>query len=242
MKPKYGDNARILFTDKDSLMYEIKTEDFYKDISGDVKNKFDTSNYPSNHPSGIPTGINKKVLGIMKDKADGEIIDEFVGLRAKLYSYKMLEGQESKKCKGVKSSVINKSILHKDYKKCLFTKKPECRSMKIFRSRLHEVYTEEVNKIALSSEDDKRIVQDNNTDTLAWGYREEKDKYEYSESEEENDDGDESESEDDDDVDESESEENDDGDESDCEDDDDESESEEENDDGDESESEDDDD
>ena len=79
VKPKYVHNVRLLFTDTDSLMYEINTENFYKDISGDVENKFDTSNYPSNHPSGIPTGWNKKVLGMMKDEAGGEIIDEFVG-------------------------------------------------------------------------------------------------------------------------------------------------------------------
>ena len=81
-------------------------EDFYKDISADVKDKFDTSNYPPNHPSGIPSGFNKKVLGMFKDEAAGEVIDEFVGLRAKFYSYKMLEGEESKKCKGVKKSVV----------------------------------------------------------------------------------------------------------------------------------------
>ena len=61
IKPKYGNNAKLLFTDTDSLMYEIQTEDFYKDIAGDVNNRFDTSDYPENHPSGIPTGINKKV-------------------------------------------------------------------------------------------------------------------------------------------------------------------------------------
>ena len=97
IKKKYGDKAKLLFTDTDSLMYEIKTEDFYKDISGDVKDRFDTSDYPPNHPSGIPTGCNKKVLGMFKDEAGGKIIDEFVGLRAKLYSYKMFEGKESKK-------------------------------------------------------------------------------------------------------------------------------------------------
>ena len=102
IKKKYEDKAKLLFTDTDSLMYEIKTEDFYKDISGDVKDKFDTSDYPPNHPSGIPTGCNKKVLGMFKDEAGGQTIDEFVGLRAKLYSYKMFEGKESKKCKGVK--------------------------------------------------------------------------------------------------------------------------------------------
>ena len=84
IKLKYGDNARLLFTDTDSLMYEIKTDDFYADISDDVKDKFDTSNYPPNHPSGIPSGFNKKVLGTMKDEASGEIIEEFAGLRAKL--------------------------------------------------------------------------------------------------------------------------------------------------------------
>ena len=90
IKKKYGDKAKLLFTDTDSLMYEIQTEDFYEDIKGDVKDRFDTSDYPSNHPSGIPTGCNKKVLGMFKDEAGGKIIDEFVGLRAKLYSYKML--------------------------------------------------------------------------------------------------------------------------------------------------------
>ena len=102
IKPKYGDKAKLLFTDTDSLMYEIKMEDFYKDISGDVKDRFDTSDYPPNHPSGIPTGCNKKVLGVFKDEVAGRNIEEFVGLRAKLYSYKMFEGKESKKCKGVK--------------------------------------------------------------------------------------------------------------------------------------------
>ena len=97
IKKKYGDKAKLLFTDTDSLMYEIQTEDFYKDINGDVKVRFDTSDYPPNHPSGIPAGCNKKVLGMFKDEVAGKIIDEFVGLRAKLYSYKMFEGEESKK-------------------------------------------------------------------------------------------------------------------------------------------------
>ena len=106
IKPKYGSKANLLYTDTDSLMYRIETEDFYKDISGDVKNRFDTSDYPPNHPSGIPTGCNKKVLGVFKDEVGGRIIEKFVGLRAKLYSHKLFEGEESKKCKGVKKSVV----------------------------------------------------------------------------------------------------------------------------------------
>ena len=170
IKPKYGNNAKLLFTDTDSLMYEIQTEYFYKDIIKDVNNRFDTSDYPENHPSGIPTGINKKVLGKFKDEAAGKIIKEFVGLRAKLYSYKMDEGGESKKCKGVKKQVVESSITHEDYKTCLTTGKEQLRKQNILRSYNHEVYTEEVNKVALSAMDDKRYILKDGMHTLAWGH------------------------------------------------------------------------
>ena len=170
IKPKYGNHAKLLFTDTDSFLYEIQTEDFYKDISGDVKDRFDTSDYPEDHPSGIPTGINKKVLGMFKDEAAGKVIKEFVGLRAKLYSYKMEEGKENKKCKGIKKAVVEKSITHEDYKTCLKTGKEQLRRQNIIRSYEHVVYTEEVNKIALSAADDKRYLLKDSFDTLAWGH------------------------------------------------------------------------
>ena len=170
IKQKYGDKAKLLFTDTDSLMYEIQTEDFYKDISADVKHRFDTSDYPPIHPSCIPSGFNKRVLGMFKDEAGSKVIDEFVGLRAKSYSYKMFEGEESKKCRGVKKSVVKKSIAHEDYKKCLFTGKEQLRRMNIIRSHRHEVYTEEVNEIALCPEDDKRHILEDGVHTLALGH------------------------------------------------------------------------
>ena len=170
IKKKYGNKAKLLLTDTDSLMYEIQTKDFYKDINGDVKDRFDTSGYPSDHPSGIPSGFNKKVLGMFKDEVNGDIIDEFVGLRAKLYSYKMFEGEESKKCKGIKKSVVKKSITHEDYKKCLLTGKEQLRKQNIIRSYKHEVYTEEVNKVALSASDDKRYILEDGINTLALGH------------------------------------------------------------------------
>ena len=77
IKPKYRERTRLLFTDTDSLCYEIQTDDFYKDIAKDVPKRFDTSNYPEGHPIG---GANKKVLGMMKDEASGKIITEFVDL------------------------------------------------------------------------------------------------------------------------------------------------------------------
>jgi len=72
IKKKYGSEAKLLMTDTDSLMYEIETEYFFKDISGDVREKIDTSNFPQNHPSGILTGFNKKVPGAFKDECGGE--------------------------------------------------------------------------------------------------------------------------------------------------------------------------
>ena len=170
IKSKYGDKAKLLFTDTDSFMYEIETEDFYKDISGDVKDRFDTSDYPENHPSGIPTGINKKVLGMMKDEAAGKIIKEFVGLRSKLYSFIMDDGEETKKCKGIKRQVVESSIRHEHYKTCLTTGKELLRKQNILRSYNHEVYTEEVNKVALSALDDKRYILSDGMHTLAWGH------------------------------------------------------------------------
>ena len=175
IKPKYGNKAKLLFTDTDSFLYEIQTEDFYKDISGDVKDRFDTSDYPEGHPSGIPTGINKKVLGMFKDEAAGKVIKEFVGLRAKLYSYKMDEGKENKRCKGIKKAVVEKSISHEDYKRCLTTGKEQLRRQNIIRSYEHVLYTEEVNKIALSAADDKRYLLKDSYDTLAWGHHRIKD-------------------------------------------------------------------
>ena len=83
VKIKYQDKARLSYMD--SFVVNIKTKDFYKDISQDVNKRFDTSNYTFDRP--LPTGINKKVIGIMKDELGGDIITEFVALRPKAYSY-----------------------------------------------------------------------------------------------------------------------------------------------------------
>ena len=170
IKNKYGNKAKLLFTDTDSLMYEIETNDFYSDIADDVESKFDTSNFPKDHPSGIEADRNKKVVGMFKDEAGGEIIEEFVGLRAKLYSYRISGKEDHKKCKGIKKVVVRKSITHDDYKKCLFTREEQLRKMNVIRSHLHDVYTEEVNKVALSVNDDKRVILADGINTLSHGH------------------------------------------------------------------------
>jgi hypothetical protein len=172
IKPKYGNDAELLFTDTDSLCYEINTEDFLKDISEDVHERFDTSNIDKDHPSGIPTGINKKVIGMMKSETGSKQIKEFVGLRAKLYAYKMVEdGKEEKKCKCVKKTTIKKEITFDNYKECLFSGEKQWRGMNVFRSRLHEIYTERIVKVALSASDDKRIICEDGIHTTAIGHK-----------------------------------------------------------------------
>ena len=169
VKPKYGDNARLLFTDTDSLCYEIKTENFYEDIADDVPEKFDTSEYPKDHPI---AGYNERVIGMMKDEAKGKIITEFVGLRSKLYAYKTQGSGEAKKCKGVKKAVVKNCISLENYKSCLFDNKQHLARFNTFRSRKHEITTDRVTKIALSANDDKRlpIPNDPKYGTMAIGH------------------------------------------------------------------------
>ena len=100
--------AKLLFTDTDSLMYQINTDDFYDDIKNDIKTRFDTSEYPPNHKSGILTGVNKKVIGLYKDEVAGRQITHFVGLRPKLYSFKVEESSTTRKCKGIKKKCCKK--------------------------------------------------------------------------------------------------------------------------------------
>ena len=107
IKPKYGEKIQLLMTDTDSLIYEIETDDFYKDIEKDIKTKFDTSAYPEDH-KGVKLRTNKKVIGMMKDETAGQEIAEYVGLRSKLYSNKMDDGKAEKRCKGIKKSVVKK--------------------------------------------------------------------------------------------------------------------------------------
>ena len=107
MKPKYGDNVKLCYTDTDSFIIDIKTEDFYEDIADVVERKFDTSNYETDRP--LPTGKNKKVIGLMKDELGRRIMTEFIALRPKTYAY-LMDDNEVKKAKGKKKCVIKKTL------------------------------------------------------------------------------------------------------------------------------------
>ena len=143
--------------DTDSFIIHIKTEDFYKDIANDVEKWFDTFNYDENDNRPLPIGMNKKVIGLFKDELGGKIMKEFVGLRAKTYAYLMDDDSEHKKAKGTKKCVIKRRLMFENYTDCLFNDKTILKSQQRFKSDYHNVYTEQIKKIALSSNDDKRL-------------------------------------------------------------------------------------
>ena len=120
IKQQYGAKAKLLFTDTDSLTYEIEAEEVYKDFWKNRK-MFDNSDYPSNHQ--YVDATNKKVIGKFKDKAAGIPITEFVGLRSKMYSYIKDNNNGGKTAEGIKKNVIKNEIQHSDHKDVLFNEK-----------------------------------------------------------------------------------------------------------------------
>ena len=170
---KKWEKVEVLYSDTDSLVLNIETDDFFKDISGDVMEWFDTNDFPKDHPAvleGLPiVKENKKKIGLMKDECGGKILTEWVALRPKLYSF-LTENGEKQKAKGLKKSIKNKSLRHENFLKCLRTGKSQTRKQCLFRSRDHHIFTENMVKVALSCDDDKRIVLGNGIDTLSLGH------------------------------------------------------------------------
>jgi hypothetical protein len=167
MKKKYGQNIEYMYGDTDSLKYLIFTDDVYEDMKT-IIDELDTSDYSKDNKYGIPQ-VNKKVLGKMKDENNGNIFNEFVGLKSKNYCQDV-EGKEKKTAKGIKKCVTENTITMQDFKDCLFNKQEQYRRMNLIRSEKHELYTVELNKIALSPHDDKRYILEDGINTLPWGH------------------------------------------------------------------------
>ena len=167
IKHKYGNKAKLLFTDTDSLTYEIETKDAYADFWKN-KDKFDNSDY--NKESPFYNAVNKKVIGKFKDESAGIPITEFVGLRSKMYSYVKDNEQTARTAKGIKKQVIIKDIKHEDYKNVLFNNEQIHHKMKTIRSEKHQLGSYELNKISLSCFDDKRFIHENGITSYAYGH------------------------------------------------------------------------
>ena len=157
IKLNYQDKAKLCYKDTDNFVIHIKTENFYEGIANDIEEWFDTSNCDENDKRPLPIGKNKKVIGLFKDELGGKVMKEFVALSAKTYSYLMDDYSEHKKAKVTKKCVIKRRLMFENYTDCLFNDKTILKSQQRFKSDCHNVYTEQINKIALSSNDDKRL-------------------------------------------------------------------------------------
>ena len=193
VKPKYDEKAKLCYIDTDSFIIYIKTDYIYKDIAEVVEARFDTSNNKLDRS--LPKGKNKKVIGLMKDELGEQIMKELFGLRVKAYSYLKENNDEDKKAKGTKKCAIKRKLKFQDYKNCLeatltekkinhlektkidedslkeFIKNNKLiiKTQQRFKGKRHNVFTEEINKIALNSNDDKRMQSIDSIETYARG-------------------------------------------------------------------------
>ena len=165
IRKKYPE-AKLLFTDTDSLEYHIIADDIYSDFYMD-KALFDNSDYPKS--SKFYFDENKKIIGKFKDEASGDPITEFVGLKSKMYSYKT-ENKENKTAKGVKKNVIKRELCHSDYRDTLYNCTNMRHKMRTIRSEYHQISSYQINKVSLSPFDDKRYILDDGITSYAYGH------------------------------------------------------------------------
>jgi hypothetical protein len=169
---RYGNAARLLFTDTDSLTYHICTDDVYRDLESIIHDYFDTSDYPKDHF--LYSCKNAKVLGKMKDECGGKPPIEFVGLRSKMYSL-LVQSSEAEMtskmtAKGIKKSYVKHHVRHEMYCDTLLSKKSTSAKFRNFRSSCHKIQTVKFVKKCLSSYDDKRYILNDGVSTLAYGH------------------------------------------------------------------------
>ena len=176
LKLRYGSRCDLLYTDTDSLLLEIKTNDVYKDMENHLDEIYDTSDYPKDHF--LYRQENKKVVGKMKDECAGKPISKTVCLRSKMYSIS-LGGNNNKinfkKSKGTRKQVTSKEINHQNYNDTLFNKKTFKHGMNMLRGEGHIIYGLHVNKTTVSPFDLKRWITNDGVHALAYGHKDLKD-------------------------------------------------------------------
>lgn len=164
-KRKYGEKSESMYSDTDSDVVKVETDDIYKDMQGD--DAFDTSNYPKENP--LHSDKNKKVLGKMKDEKGGVVMKEFCAIKAKMYSF-LDEGlSETKKAKGVTGTTLQ-NIQHEDFKNAVFNQEEAFHVMEMIRSENHEIHTILQKKKTLNPMDTKRYILEDGINTRAYGH------------------------------------------------------------------------
>ena len=167
MKPKYGDNIRMVYTDTDSFVFHTRTDDIYQDLQ-EINDEMVFSGYDKNHTCYDAT--NKKVLGKFVDECEGKIMTGFIGLRPKCYAFKIHgDDTEYKKCKGTAKNTVKRKIKYEDYNQVLETNKVIHRSFNSIRSKNHKIFSINTTKVSLNSYENKRYWT-TSVDSLAYGH------------------------------------------------------------------------
>ena len=166
LKVEYGKRCQLIYTDTDSLLLEIQTEDVYQDMAKHA-DLYDNSDLPKDHP--LHSMGNKKALEKMKDECAGRPIAENVGMQPKMYSILKAGVKNFKKAKDVKKKVVKKHIRHKEYREALFEKQTFRHGMDVLRSERHRIYEQHLNKD--SPFESKCWIIKNGMDTLACGHK-----------------------------------------------------------------------
>ena len=173
LKPKYNDKVKLCYMDGYSFIIHIEPEDFYKDIANDVDEWFDTSGFNKEIDRPIAKDKNKNIQGMFKDELNEEVMIESTNVRAKLYAFLRNDSSKGKvsekKAKGTKKCIIKKQLTYEDFKNAVIDNKTTKRKQLRFRSDHHYVFTEETNKIAISPNDDKRILSHHGTTSYQYG-------------------------------------------------------------------------
>ena len=176
IKAKYGDAAKLLMTDTDSLCFSVETKDIYQDRLA-IMDELDNSKYPTDM-DGLPFPVkhflhnNNAIVGKFKDEKSGEVIHKFVGVRAKCYSYVMADKKTENKCKGVKTSFVKKNIQFDNYERCILSLNEDKTSATFnnLQKSHHDIYATTMTKNAISCSDTKRYLCDDNIHTRAYGH------------------------------------------------------------------------
>ncbi|XP_050064686.1 uncharacterized protein LOC114124892 [Aphis gossypii] len=178
MKRHYRDKIELMYTDTDSLVYHVQTEDFYMDLAANpsLLDRMDTANLPSDHPCYVAD--RKKSPGFFSDEVDGNVVTEFCALRAKSYAFDVYTrennagGGEKIKAKGIRQHVVKNHMTLEDHRRCLFGEDgvEAYRENVSIRSFNHQLMTIKTNKLTYNSYDDKRVVLRDKINTLAHGH------------------------------------------------------------------------
>ena len=176
---KYGTKAELIYTDTDSLLFRVETEDIYQDML-DNKERYDFSEYPKDHPCFDPS--NAKIPGLFKDESNGRPIREVVAVSSKMYSLtrgllpcdiksgKPGVKENVRKAKGVSSIIVSKDLSHDMYKTSILESKEYYGTQVMIRSKNHKIALYEQTKTTITPIDTKRFVLQNGIDTLAYGH------------------------------------------------------------------------